>query len=246
MNFKIVQFGLDRYDDKESKSMSQLKKLSKDMNVRYIRIENPPYEWDAPVDKIFKNWRGSYSGRKKNPNIKGLCLTDFEYGCWLSHRQAISLGFADRGHTLVCESDCKILDMDLFKERLIEAVNLFDKNSDYPVIRFEPPFYPTWIKTKFGKQVSENTYECDKIFSSHCYLIHENSKKFFMDLYEEEGWLTSDDWLNYNFGDRNIPFLAFKELLTFQFNGSSCLQKETVNFDETIKNIDETIKKNIT
>ncbi|MDA7648785.1 hypothetical protein N8580_00470 [Akkermansiaceae bacterium] len=245
MNFKIVQFGLNRDDPKESQSMEQLKQLSNDMNVRYIRIENPPYEWDAPVDNIFNNWRGNYVGRTKPPNAPGLNLTDFNYGCWLAHKQAISLGFADRGHTLICESDCRILDIDLFKQRLSEAVELFNSGVDYPIIRFEPPFYPAWIKTKFGKQVSKNIYECDQIFSGHCHLINENSKELFTDLYETRGWLTNDDWLNYNLGDRNIPMLAFKELLTFQFDGSSTLNVYTQNFNEMVKDIDESIKQNL-
>ena len=245
MNFKIVQFGLNRNDPKESQSMEQLKKLSSDMNIRYIRIENPPYEWDAPVDKIFKNWTGSYVGRTKPLEAKGLQLTDFNYGCWLAHRQAITLGFADKGHTLVCESDCRILDVDLFKQRLKEAVKLFDSNKNYPIIRFEPPFYPTWIKTKFGKQVSKNIYECNQIFGGHCHLINEASKEFFLDLYEKEGWLTNDDWLNYNLGDRNIPMLAFKELLTFQFDGGSALATYTQHFDEVIEDISKTIKENL-
>lgn len=248
MNLKIIQFGVNQYDPKEVKSIKQLKQLSNDLNIRYIHIENPLYEWDAPTDNIFSNWTGAYVGRTPPSNAKErkINLTDFNYGCWLAHRQAIALGFADREHTLICESDCRIFDVELFKQRLEEAIKLFDKGVGYPIIRFEPPFYPTWVETKFGKQVSKNIYEVDKIFSSHCHLINGNSKEFFMHLYEKEGWLTNDDWLIWNFENRNIPMLAFKELLTFQFNGKSALNNSyPKHFDEMAKDIDEAIKKNL-
>lgn len=243
MNFKIIQFGIDRYNPKESKSMGQLKTLGRMLNVRYIRIENPPYDWDAPVDNIFKNWTDFYRGRTKEEGTMG--LTDRHYGCWLSHKQSIMLGFSDKGHSLICESDCRIFDMDLFKDRLQEAINFLNENPEYHIVRFEPPFYPNGYENHFGKQVSEHIFECKGVLSSHCYLINENSKEFFTKLYEDEGWTASDDWLNFTFKDRDIPLLAFKEKLTFQFDGSSEVDYVSRNFDNVIKNIDESIKNNL-
>ena len=202
MNLKIVQCGIDRDSPREAQSIKQLKQLGNDLNIRYIHIENPRYEWDAPTDNIYKKWAGSYAGKITENLGWKLQLTDYNYGCWLSHRQALSVGFADRDHTLVCEADCRILDMDLFKQRLQEAVNLLNSGVDYHLVRFEPPFYPIGIETEFFNQVSENIYECHNIFSGHCHLINKNSKAFFSALYELEGWTTNDDWLNWGLADR--------------------------------------------
>lgn len=223
MNFKIIQSGINRYDEREIKSMEQLKTLSNLFNVRYIRVENPPYEWDAPVDEIFKGWVGFYRGKSKKYEEQG--LTDRHYGAWLSHKQSIMVGFSDKGHSLICESDCKILDMDVFKKRLEESIEVLNENPNYPIIRFEPPNNPKGFITNFNKQVSKNIFECDRITLGHCYLINENAKEFFNNLYNEEGWTTPDDWLLFNFVDRKIPFLTFKEVLTSQFDGFSEIDK---------------------
>lgn len=219
MNFKIIQSGLNRESLRESQSMEQLKKLSNVMGVRYIRLENQPYNDKAPVDEIFKGWKDFYRGSTKDYNTPG--LTDRHYGAWLSHKQSIMIGFSDKGHSLICESDCKILDLELFKNRLIESVNYFNENDTYPLIRFEPPSKPEGFITNFGKKVSDNIFECDGIMCGHCYLIHEKHKDFFYKLYNDEGWTTPDDWLLFNFRERNIPFLSFKETLTSQYDGIS-------------------------
>jgi hypothetical protein len=39
--------------------------------------------------------------------------------------------------------------------------------------------------------------------------------------------------------------LAFKELLTFQFDGSSALNVYAQNFNEMVKDIDESIRQNL-
>ena len=223
MNFKIIQSGLNRYDEREVMSIGQLKSLSNDMNVRYIRIENQPFNWDAPVNNIYKGWVGFYRGRTKEKGTPG--LTDRHYGAWLSHKQSIMLGFSDSGHSLICESDCRILDMDLFKERLKEAVEVLDENPEYHIVRFEPTNNPPGFVTNYNKQISENIFECDRITLGHCYLINEKSKDFFVHLYDENGWTTPDDWLLFNFNEKNIPFLGFKEILTSQYDGFSEIDK---------------------
>jgi hypothetical protein len=130
------------------------------------------------------------------------------------------LGFSDNGHSLICEADCKILDIEKFKDRLQEGVDLLDR-SDYPILRFEPPYKcikcPCFsdfnndimkVKegdllshnpTKFYKQVSDNIFECDKIIGSQCFLINEKSKSLFEHIYDSVGWLCADHWLNYVF-----------------------------------------------
>jgi len=220
MNCKIIQSGLDNTSEREVLSMEQLKSLG----LRYIRIENQPYDRPAPLNNIFKNWVGFYYGSDKDPNISG--LTDRHYGAWLSHKQAILLSYSDDYHSLICECDCRILNLDLFKERLSEAIKVLDENPEYPVVRFEPiSFSMNFYDVGLGKQVSENIFECKKISLGHCYLINKNSESFFRSLFTEEGWTTPDDWLLFTFFDRNIPFLCFTENLTTQFDGFSEIDK---------------------
>ncbi len=200
MNCKIIQSGLDNTSEREVLSMEQLKSLG----LRYIRIENQPYDRPAPLNNIYKNWVNFYRGSQKENNETG--LTDRHYGAWLSHKQAILLSFADDDYSLICECDCRILDIDLFKERLSEAIKVLEENPKYPIVRFEPISYSLdKIDVKFGDQISRN-------------------------LYDEDGWTTPDDWLWFTFIERQIPFLCFKEDLTSQFSGYSQIDKLVKNY----------------
>ena len=164
-----------------------------------------------------------YVGKDKDFNTFG--FTPRHYGAFLSHKQSIMLGFADKGHSLICEADCKIFDLEIFKKRLQEASNILDK-TDYPIVRFEPSNKSKYsIPTIFGKQVSKNIFECDQIILGHCYLINEKSKLFFENLYNNVGWHTPDWWLVHAFQEYNQKMLGFKEKLTHQFSGFSEIDK---------------------
>ena len=176
-SIKIIQAGIDRNADREVKSMEQLKSLG----LRYIRIENEPYDREPPVNEIFRGWTHLYKPGDKHHTELG--LNSRHYGAWLSHKQSIMLGFSDKGHSLICEADCKILDLDKFKERLEEASKILDE-TDYPIVRFEKP-NSGGIQTQFYNQVSENIFECNEQIMGHCYLINEKSKNLFEKLYED-------------------------------------------------------------
>lgn len=220
MNCKIIHCGIDPSSEREKHSILQLRNLG----LRYIRIENDPYDKQAPQHNIHKNWIGHYKGNQKEYHESG--LTDRHYGAWLSHKQAVLLSFSDDDHSLICECDCKILDLDIFKDRLYEAIQTIEENPQYHMVRFEPISYSMdYFDVGLGKRISENIYECDKIMLGHCYLLNKNSKDFFLKLYEEEGWTTPDDWLMKTFYERSIPFLCFTESLTSQFDGYSEIDK---------------------
>jgi len=220
MNCKIIHCSIDPFSEREKQSINQLENLG----LRYVRIQNQPYNWPAPQHNMFKNWVGFDHGSDKDPNITG--LTDRHYGAWLSHKQAILLSFADDDYSLICECDCRILDVDLFRERLSEAIKVLEENPEYPIVRFEPiSFSMNFYDVELGKQISDNIFECKKISLGHCYLINKNSKSFFQKLFDEEGWTTPDDWLLFTFFDRNVPFLCFTENLTSQFDGFSEIDK---------------------
>ena len=225
MNCKIIQSGLDNTSEREVLSMEQLESLG----LRYIRIENQPYDRPAPLHNIFKGWTDFYKGSEKKYHESG--LTDRHYGAWLSHKQAILLSFSDDDHSLICEADCRILDLDIFKERLAEAIRTIENHPQYPIVRFESLNYSKscW-DVGLGKKISDNIHECEKITLGHCYLINKNSKDFFYKLYNEEGWTTPDDWLLFTFNERKIPFLCFEEELTSQFDGYSEIDKLVKNY----------------
>jgi GR25 family glycosyltransferase involved in LPS biosynthesis len=216
MNIKIIQSGIDSLSPRETQSISQLKLLGE----RYIRIENEPYEKEPPLEEIYKGRKDWYIGKEKDYNQFG--FTPRHYGCWLSHKQSILLGFADKGHSLICEADCKILNVETFKSRLQEASDILDK-TDYPLIRFETS--NELISTTFYKQVSENIFECNQVMLAHCYLINEKAKPFFEHLFNNVGWHAWDWWLVYAFQEYNQKMLCFKEKLTHQFSGFSEIDK---------------------
>ena len=201
MNLKIIQAHLEGDVERgQARSMAQLKSLGE----RYIKIENACYDQDPPLDKIIggnSHWWGEHF----------MELTSRSYGCWLSHKQSIMLGFCDEGHSLICEGDCKIFDEEKFKDRLKEGVDLLNR-TDHPILRFEP-FYqchmcPCWVygpdgrervlhpSTKYYDQITDNIFECDKIAGTHCYLINEKSKSLFEHLFATVGWIQWDVWLN--------------------------------------------------
>lgn len=227
-NIKIVHCGIDFEAEREKLSSNQLQSLG----IRYTRIKNQPYDFDPPINKIIDNRKDWYLGKSKPFNQWG--LTSRHYGAWLSHKQGIMLGFADGEHTLVCESDCKILDVKKFKSRLEEAVKVLDK-TEYPIVRFEKP--NNWIETNFYNKVSENILECDNVLLGHCYLINNKSKPLFDKMYNSVGWHAPDIWLNIAFERQNQKQLCFNEELTHQFGGFSEIDKvdvkETDKFVET-------------
>ena len=217
---KIIHAGLDHKDPRESNSITQLKALG----YRYIRINNSPYDETPPLDHIFNGDKNLYVGPDKQFHEFG--LTPRHYGCWLSHKQSINLGFADEGHFLICEADCKIEDVTLFKERLEEACNLLDI-TDYPCVRFEQANYN--CTTTFLTQVSDNIWECDQLYLSQCYLVNGKSQHIWDLMYHTTGWHTEDIWLNSAFKDSNQKMLCFKDKLTTQFDGFSQIDKRIIN-----------------
>ena len=225
---RIIQFGVDSSSPREFLSKQQIKNLG----YFYTRIENPTYDHEPPLDKIFKNNKDLYIGLTKNYEDFG--LTPRHYGCWLGHRQAISLGFCEGGHFLVCEGDAKILDVDLFNKRLEEATTLLD-NTTYPLVSFSEPNWRT--TTQFFDKVSDNLWEYDNIINAHCYLVNGNSKHIFDWLYKNIGWHAFDWWLNYAIADyiqthpdEKCRQLCFKEKITMQHDGYSEIDKIIKNY----------------
>lgn len=209
---RVIQFGLDASDPREQASIEQLKNLG----YTYTRIENPRYEVEPPLDNIFEGNKDLYVGLSKQFHEIG--LTPPHYGCWLGHKQVLSFGFCEEEHFLVCEGDCRILDIDLFKLRLAEALQVLD-DTDYPMIRFEEPF--NGVNTQFFNQVSPNIWECDTVNCTHCYLVNKKSKEFFTNLFSTVGWHTPDWWYGFAFNSVPENMLCFKERLTTQFDGLS-------------------------
>jgi hypothetical protein len=218
---KIIQFGLHGGSEREVQSQQQLQSLTSN----YTRIENARYSKEPPINEIFEGRKDWYVGLTKEPDTWG--LTPPHYGCWLGHKQAIQLGFCENEHFLVCEGDCRILDMDLFKTRLQEAIKVHDEQ-DYPIIRFEEP--NNELTTTFFDQVSKNIWEFDNIALSHCYLVNKKSKPIFDWLFLNVGWHTPDWWLNFAFPKADIKMLCFNEKLTTQFDGFSEIDKIEKNY----------------
>ncbi len=222
INSKIIQAGIDSSSEREVNSSQQLKSLG----IRYIRIENDIFEGDPPVEDIYNGETHLY---KDNKQPLEFGLTKRHYGCWLSHKQSIMLGFTDKNHSLICEADCKILDIEKFKLRLQEAVKLLN-TTDYPIVRFEKPNF-AGVPTTFYNQVSENIWECDQVALGQCYLVNHKCKKEFEHMFNNIGWHAFDWWLSLAFKQSNLKQLCFKEDLTYQFSGHS-------QIDEIYKDLD--------
>lgn len=213
---KIIQAGVDREAEREQLSMAQLKGLG----YRYIRIENPVYDEEPPLEEVFEGRKDWYVGKEKEWGTWGLIPR--HYGCWLAHKQAIQVGFCEEEHFLVCEGDCRILDVELFKERLQEAIGVLN-TSPHPLVTFSEPNVAT--STTFFKQVSNHLWEFDNIINAHCYLVNKNSKHIFDWMFNNVGWHAFDWWLNFTVSKTDEKMLCFKEKLTSQFEGFSEIDK---------------------
>ena len=99
MEIKVIQSGLHNKSSRENQSQQQLQSLTSN----YIRIENTPYTKEPPVNEIFEGRKDWYVGLTKEPGTWG--LTPPHYGCYLSHKQALQLGFCENEHFLVCEGN---------------------------------------------------------------------------------------------------------------------------------------------
>lgn len=210
---KIIQAGVNREAEREQFSMAQLKGLG----YRYIRIENPVYEEDPPLDHVFQGNKHWYIGKTKKYSQWG--LTARHYGCWLSQKQSLAIGFSDPGHFLVCEGDARILDEEKFKARVEEAAKILDENK-YHLITFSEPSRDN-VPTTMGTKVGENFYEFDQILGAYCYLINWRSKDFFDKMFEKVGWHAYDWWLVYGFQQMEEKMLCQKEKLVDWFEGYS-------------------------
>ena len=222
MKVKIIQFGIDENAEREILSSKQLQSISSN----YIKVNNPRFTTEPPINDIFNGNTQWYVGLSKEPDVWGLIPS--HYGCWLSHKQSIQIGFCEDEHFLVCESDCKILDMSLFKERLNEAINYLNNNNN-PLVSFAEPNFRT--NTTFFDKVSDNLIECDNLVNSHCYLVNKNSKDQWEWMFENIGWHAFDWWVNYaieEYNKFNYPSyqLCFNERITHQFEGLSDIDSE--------------------
>lgn len=218
MNLKVIQSGVDRHSEREVRSMTVLERLCDIHDLRYIRLENPIYRWTPPLDNIIDGRRDWYVGHTKPSNTFG--LTPRHYGCFLSHKQSMGIGFMDNDHFLVCECDLHIIDERLFIERLTEAVRLMD-TTDYPMVRFESP--NDCIRTLFYEQVSENIFECNALLGTHCYLVNGRSKGFWDNAFTDLGWHAADLWFNMLFERVQEKMLCFKDKLTHQYGGACAI-----------------------
>lgn len=219
-NLKVIHIGINREATREQLSYSQLK----NMNLgRYIRLENPPYDEDPPLDHIIFGNKKWYIGKTKPMDTWG--LTSRHYGCFLAHKQAQAIGFSDEGHFLICESDVKFPDEDQFRIRLKEALNILD-TTDYPLITFSEPNKQT--TTTFYNQVSENFYEFNHIIGTHCYLVNGRQKNLFDELYQKVGWHTYDWWLNFAFETIEKKMLCQKTELASWYEGTSDIDVGTI------------------
>ena len=214
LNLKIIQIGVNKKLEKQNQSQQQLQSLTSN----YIRIENTPYDKEPPINNMFEGNKHWYVGKRKELNTWG--LTSRHYGCWLAHKQALQLGFCENEHFLVCEGDCKILDIDLFKMRLQEAITTLD-NSNHPLVTFSEPNLLT--TTTFSNQVSKHLWEFDNIINAHCYLVNKNSKNIFDWMFNNVGWREYDFWLLYGFNYINKKILCQKENLAWVFDGPSSI-----------------------
>ena len=214
LNLKIIQIGVNEKLEKQDFSQQQLQSLTSN----YTRIENTPYDKEPPTDYIFEGNKHWYVGKRKELNTWG--LTSRHYGCWLAHKQALQAGFCSNEHFLICEGDCKILDIDLFKERLQEAIEIHD-NINYPIINFAPP--SIGLKTNFLQQVNNHFYEVDQIAGAYCYLVNKNSKSVFDWMFNNVGWREYDFWLLYGLDSINKRILCQKENLVWVFDGPSSI-----------------------
>lgn len=199
-----------------SQSISQLKQRGFD----YQPIMNVVYDGLPPAEHCRRPYDISNTPGKVDYDSGLGKLTGRHYGCYLAHRNALSmLDDSNFDYTLVFESDAYIApqDMDEFVNTVYKACETIEKDNVY---------YISFANNPSGKMETVNdTFIETAHFQdlTHCYLVSNKHKQWWLDRIKDSEWDTADLWFNHVFCHHPQKRYTTQKKLCIQAEGMSLL-----------------------
>ena len=201
---QVVHLSTLPIQDRTKKSLKNIEILKKyGFDLKFI--QNEPYTGQIDITKY------------ANPLSK--TVRPQHYGCYLAHVQALSeIDTENYDYTLVLEEDAYIYSsIKEFIDIIYKAICCFRIDSSLAYV-------------SFGSDVFDNKYEYNNYFYktqsqflTHCYLVPNNLKDWYVDKINSSPWDSSDLWYNLIFQNSDKLRLVSKNTFSKQLNGVSII-----------------------
>lgn len=223
---RAVQFLLNGDYDKQNKSIENISKIQ-NIGIEYVQHFNDVYVDLPPVSK---------SNRPHDVSIelKPNALTPAHYGCFDSFRTAVLSEFDNELDCLiVMEGDAKIQDYSLFREKLIESVQLAEKhNLGFISLGGIYDLEFGVLQSNVVENLSEDFFVCDKIIGCQCLVFPSSSRNLIKDILRKEKWDALDIYLNTIAQKYGIRIGVSRKTLVTQYDGISTIDSVVKQFKE--------------
>jgi len=207
-------------DMREVLSIQSIKVLEK-YGMDYEQVVNIPYDGFAPSEHCRRPHHIS-KDNKSGELYSGAGLgwiTGRHYGCYLAHRGVLeTIDTENYDYTLIFEADALI---NTGIEEFIEIVNracFISERDNIPYISFANN--PSIQKEKVDDFFSKTAYNQDL---THCYLIPNREKNWWLDRIKDCAWDSADLWYNHVFYNHPRPRYTTNKMYSKQADGYSLL-----------------------
>ena len=212
---------LTRVEDmREIVSIQSIKQLEK-YGMYYEQVVNTPYDGFAPSEHCRRPQHIS-KDNKSGELYSGAGLgwiTGRHYGCYLAHRGALeTIDIKNFDYTLIFEADAFIYTS---IEEFVEIVNracFISERDNIPYISFANN--PSIEKEEVDKLFLKTAYNQDL---THCYLIPNREKNWWIDRIKDCAWDSADLWYNHVFYNHPRPRYTTNKMYCKQAEGYSLL-----------------------
>lgn len=186
---------------KSRKLINELK--SRGFNVKII--ENEIYDGELDLSRY-----------RLTENIEN--VNQGHYGCYLGHTQALrEIDTKNFDYTVILEEDC-LFDIDKLLPLILKSITCCE-NDDVRYVSFGSK---TLLKTQYNDYFYESWHQD----LTHCYLIPNYHKKWYLQKIEELPWDSADLWYNHLFCHDRQKRLSSKEVMATQNDGYSIIDKK--------------------
>ena len=195
-------------DEREQASIKSLKPLAS-LGVDYIQHINKP-------ETIYPDIPPITNHEVKRPGY---------YGAYNAFRRAIEEEFTeDLDFFMICECDCILrVPPEHFVDALSQVCDVVDKEN-IRYFSFGATGEGEMVWSENLGELSEFSFETNKIILAHCILFPQASRKFLLKQYKELSWDSPDIWLNVAFKGQKMGIL--NNPLAEQHVGMSLIDEE--------------------
>lgn len=223
---KAVQFLLNGEYEKQIQSVENISKIE-DFGIEYVQHFNDVYTDLPPVSK-------SNRPHDVSMELKPNSLTPAHYGCYDSFRTAVLSEFdSDLDYFIIMEGDAKIQDHSLFREKLIEAMDLIERHN-LGFVSFGGIYDLEMgvLQSNVVENLSEDFFVCDKIIGCQFLIFPASSRQLIKDILRKEKWDALDIYLNNISHKYGIRVGVSRKTLVTQYDGISTIDSVVKQFKE--------------